>query len=162
VILLGHQTYLATKVKGENSMFGKAKGRETAYLSDRLDPNGMVNATLRESQHPFCKTCSLVTAVYDHDFANPIFKSRIGINRDNVHIVTPDTLWEVRATYSSLKGAKRTPNPFYYVSYARNAGLPKSREAHGNGVSVVLSGRESRLHGEGRLYCPSRNRNLPS
>ena len=35
------------------------------------------------------------------------------------------------------------------VLHVRTAGLPKSREAHGNGTTIVVSGRESRLQGEG-------------
>jgi hypothetical protein len=35
------------------------------------------------------------------------------------------------------------------VQLDRNSGLPKGRKAQGNGVSIVLGERESRLHGEG-------------
>jgi hypothetical protein len=35
------------------------------------------------------------------------------------------------------------------VNHRRNARLPKGREPHGNGVPVVVRGRESRPHGEG-------------
>ena len=37
-----------------------------------------------------------------------------------------------------------------YVQHPRNAGWPEGREPHGHGVSVVVRGRESRPHGEGR------------
>jgi hypothetical protein len=36
------------------------------------------------------------------------------------------------------------------VQLDRNSGLLKGRKAQGNGVSIVLGERESRLHGEGR------------
>jgi hypothetical protein len=38
----------------------------------------------------------------------------------------------------------------YDVQHARNSGSPTSREAYGDGAFVVLSERESRLHGEGK------------
>lgn len=34
------------------------------------------------------------------------------------------------------------------VLYVRNSGLPKGRESYGDGVPIVLRGRESLLHGE--------------
>src|SRR5215475_2943256 len=37
-----------------------------------------------------------------------------------------------------------------YVQHRRNAGWPNGREPQGHGVSVVVRGRESRPHGEGR------------
>src|SRR6516162_6800676 len=37
-----------------------------------------------------------------------------------------------------------------YVQHPRNAGWPNGREPYGHGVSVVVRGRESRPHGEGR------------
>lgn len=36
-----------------------------------------------------------------------------------------------------------------YVHYHKNTGLPKGREPYGNGVPIVVRGRESLLHGEG-------------
>ena len=35
------------------------------------------------------------------------------------------------------------------VHHVRNAGSPKGRETYGDGVPVVVSGKESFLHGEG-------------
>jgi hypothetical protein len=37
-----------------------------------------------------------------------------------------------------------------HVQHQRNAGSPTGRESYGDGVSVVVRGRESRPHGEGR------------
>jgi hypothetical protein len=59
VIPLGHRTHLAAKAKGENSMSGKAKDRETINRSVRRDPDGMVNARLREVKCPYCKLHNL-------------------------------------------------------------------------------------------------------
>ena len=51
--------------------------------------------------------------------------------------------------YSNLKDMKRAPTAVLNVNRVRNARLPKRGDPHGNGVSVVVSGRESRLQGEG-------------
>ena len=61
VIPLGHRTHLETKVKGESSMFGKARNREVIKRLARRDPDGMVNATLREPKYPYCKCYGLDT-----------------------------------------------------------------------------------------------------
>jgi hypothetical protein len=37
-----------------------------------------------------------------------------------------------------------------HVQLDRNSGSPKRGDPHGDGVSIVLGERESRLHGEGR------------
>src|SRR5262249_52335373 len=55
VIPLGHRTYLATKVKGENSMFGKAGRSETTKRYARRDPDGTVKATLPEPKCQYGK-----------------------------------------------------------------------------------------------------------
>ena len=60
---MGHRTYLATKVKGENSMFGKAEYRETINWQDRQDPDGTVNTRLREAKYPNGKDHHLETMV---------------------------------------------------------------------------------------------------
>jgi hypothetical protein len=52
---LGHHIYLTAKAKGENSMCGKTRCRETTKRYARRDPDGMVNAELREPQCPYCK-----------------------------------------------------------------------------------------------------------
>jgi hypothetical protein len=49
-----------------------------------------------------------------------------------------------------FKGTKGTPTPRYDVRSLGNRGSPTGREAHGDGAAVVVRGRESRPHGEGR------------
>lgn len=41
------------------------------------------------------------------------------------------------------------PTPCYHVSQELNAGWPTGRESYGHGVPIVVSARESRVHGEG-------------
>ena len=55
VIPLDHRTYLATKVKGETSMFGKAGNSETTKLLAGRGPDGMVKARPLEPQCPIWK-----------------------------------------------------------------------------------------------------------
>ena len=59
----------------------------------------------------------------------------------------------VNETYHATK---RHPKPSYHVSPVRTTGLPKRRESHGNGNSIVAGGVtstqgswESQLQGEG-------------
>ena len=55
VIPLDHRTHLATKVKGDTSMFGKAGSREATKLLAGRGPDGMVKARLLEPQCPIWK-----------------------------------------------------------------------------------------------------------
>jgi hypothetical protein len=48
-MVLGHQTYLAAKAKGESSMSGKPGYKESAKRYARRDPDGKVKAELPES-----------------------------------------------------------------------------------------------------------------
>jgi hypothetical protein len=50
----------------------------------------------------------------------------------------------------TTKVASGTPKSCYYVSCDENVGSPKGCEPYGDGVVVVVRGRESRPHGEGR------------
>ena len=49
---------------------------------------------------------------------------------------------------NSGKGMTGAPKVIYYVWQIRNTGWPTGRESYGHGVLIVLSERESRLHGE--------------
>src|SRR5215469_2096384 len=60
---LDHRTYLATKVQGEISMFGKPRDRETINRSARQDSDGKAKAQLLEPQYPNRKRLGLDTMV---------------------------------------------------------------------------------------------------
>ncbi len=49
---LGHRLYLAAKAKGDKSMVGKAGSVETRKTEAGRGPDGMVKATLLETQCP--------------------------------------------------------------------------------------------------------------
>jgi hypothetical protein len=62
-------------------------------------------------------------------------------------------LYTLRGSWVAISNLKDTnwgPTAVLNVTQARNAGLPTGREPYGNGASVVVSGGESPLHGEGR------------
>src|SRR5262245_33870957 len=48
------------------------------------------------------------------------------------------------------KGTNRAPTSRYHVRLPGNRGSPTGREPYGDGAAVVVRGRESRPHGEGR------------
>jgi hypothetical protein len=73
---LGHRTYLATKVKGEKSMFGKPGVRETINRSARRDPDGKAKAKLLEPEYPNRKCHGLDTMVKIQSFHEPAFRGR--------------------------------------------------------------------------------------
>jgi len=60
------------------------------------------------------------------------------------------TLQGSKRVYNSPKDTKWAPATVLYVNRVRNARMPKRREPQGIGVSVVVSARESLVHGEGR------------
>jgi len=53
-------------------------------------------------------------------------------------------------SYPLIEGSNGAPTSRSYVYRSGNAGSPMGRESYGDGVSIVVSGRESRLQGEGR------------
>jgi hypothetical protein len=59
---------------------------------------------------------------------------------------------------SHREGTKRAPTAGLNVHHARNSGLPTGPEAQGNRAAIVVRGRESRPHGEGRQarHCTGR------
>ena len=118
VIPMGHHIYLATKVKGEISMCGKARCSETTKLYARRDPDGMVKAVLLEPKCPNCKGLRLGKVVdaqvlRDHDGPRPSIAN------------TPRGSW---VAICNLKDTKWAPRAVLNVKQARNAGLPTGRE----------------------------------
>ena len=147
MIPLGHRTYLATKVKGDNSMFGKAGCRETINRHARQDPDGTVKARPLEAKYPNCKCHNLDTMV---DIQGSQTTGR------DIHPVQGDSPRRSPQHAPREMGCHRQPEGYEMATYTilnvthtRNAGLPTGREPYGNGVPIVVRGRESRPHGEG-------------
>lgn len=134
---LDHQTYLKPKGVGDNSMSEKAGLSKTATLKVCRGLGDMVKPELAEPQFPNCKMIGPDTVVYVWCF------SILGGNiLPSEHVLRS---WVVSTT--SRKRTRHLSHP--NVCYARNARWPTSREAQGYGASIVVRGRESRLHGEG-------------
>ena len=100
MISLSYRTHLATKVKGEISMSGKPRYRETIKRYAWRDLDDMVKARLLEPKYPRCKPPTLDTMVNIQCFLN-------------IEDAQPsmDTLQGSRATISSHKGTKWAPKP---------------------------------------------------
>ena len=140
VIPLGYPTYLATKVKGESSMLGKVGCREAIKRQAHRDPDGMVKATLPEPKCPFCKPHGLDTMANIQCFWE-------GPNPDSSAVIRSLETGLASPTSRTRTGHLNRPGTSFAI---RNAGSPKGREPHGDRASVVVRGRESRPHGEGR------------
>jgi hypothetical protein len=140
---LGHRTYLEPKGEGEISMFGKPRILEAIKRLARRDPGGMVKTTLTEPKYPTYKVIGP-----DMDGTRKMANVRCsqiptrGYLAGNMHQGSEETM-------SLPEGTNWAPKPPYHITHVRNAGLPTGREPYGNGVPVVVRGRESRLHGEG-------------
>jgi len=136
---LGHRTYLAAKAKGDSSMFEKAWCEEIAESHACQDPDGMAKPELVEPKCPLCKAHNLGLAIIPKVFRKPI-----------EHDDEVNTLPETGIAKSDLKDTKWAPAAVLYVNHERNTGSPTGRETYGDGASIVVRERESRLHGEGR------------
>jgi hypothetical protein len=156
---LGHRPYLdygnrpitvkyRAKAEGESSMVEKPGCSETVKRYARQDPDGKVKAGLLEPKCPICnidgsgKTDETgcvpeITAV-----ASRRFRQMMPLCHHLKH--SRDAGWPI--AISRIRNG-RLNRPI--VNRIRNTRWPNRREPQGYGVLVVVSGRESRLHGEG-------------
>src|SRR2546428_7204849 len=65
-------------------------------------------------------------------------------------LASPEPFGWWAMSYPLIEGPNGAPTSRSYVYRSGNAGSPMGRESYGDGVSIVVSGRESRLQGEGR------------
>ncbi len=65
-------------------------------------------------------------------------------------LASPEPFGWWAMSYPLIEGSNGAPTSRSYVYRSGNAGSPMGRESYGDGVSIVVSGRESRLQGEGR------------
>jgi hypothetical protein len=118
----------------------KRRVAEDAYATALQDPRHMVNATLREPEPPAMEAYILRRQRLLRSRCNRVAKSSS---------LEPSVQ---RAVSNELTQGGGTGT---YVMLDTSTGVgigdrPTCCEARGDGASVVLSGRESRLHGEGR------------
>src|SRR5262249_29771637 len=150
VIPLDHRTNLATKVKGETSMFGKAGSREAIKRLARRGPDGMVKADccLNPSAHSVKNPDWirwLTSKVSRNASSSPLLA-----RRGKSEWFASHTLPGNRIALSNLKDAKWAPATVLNVTQVRTAGSPKGGDPQGDGASVGVSDGESPSHGEGR------------
>ena len=138
--LLGHQTYLKAKAGGDNSMSEKAEGGEAIKLPVRRAPDDKVKAELLEPKYPIRQM---------HRAGYGGYTSSSPLDRGSRVSVLETTLRGGRDESASSRvrtGHLNRP----IVNYVRNTGSPTGREPYGDGAAVVVRGRESQPHGEGR------------
>ena len=136
---LGHATYLKSKDGGENSM--SRKGGRTPYRSGTgpSDLCPMAKARLPEPQSPSVQIATpgrmrLITGS-DRFCSGWCVASAARSDRS-------------AATSGVLKGMSGEPKGLSGQP-SRTTGSPHGREPHGDRALIVVSGRESRLQGEG-------------
>ena len=113
---------------------------EDAYATVPQDPRHMVNARLRESEPPVME-------------ANILRRQRLLRSRCNRVAKSSSLEPSVRRAVSNELTQGGATGTYVTLDTSTGEGIgdrPTCREAPGDGASVVLSGRESRLHGEGR------------
>jgi hypothetical protein len=143
----GDLTYLDPKGKWDQSMSEKRGMAEGVYATALRRLRDMVKATLLELQHPEAERHARRHHTWGKAEAEPRTDAA----------TTPDpgcfrghASRGGRRTASVFKGANGGPKSRYHVPPRRNAGSPKGREPYGDGAAIVVRGRESRPHGEGR------------
>jgi hypothetical protein len=149
MIPLGCRTYRDAKAERDGSMFEKAGYTEAIKVQARRDPDGMVKADCCLNPSAQSVKCTnwkgwLISRV-------PQMRRR---NRIRLQHAPRD-----RVGIANLKDTNGEPATVLNVTHTRNAGSPNGREPHGDGASVVVRGRESRPHGEGRQV--DRNERTP-
>lgn len=138
MIPLDHQTHLKPKGVGDNSMSEKAELGKAVTPSVRRGPGDTVKPTLVEPQFPRCKMIGSDTTADIRCSPIPGGNISPGNNVSGSRVAS--------ATRRKRTRHLNHPN----VHYARNARSPKGGDPYGDGASIVVRGRESRLHGEGR------------
>jgi hypothetical protein len=137
-VLLGHQPYRMAKALWDYSMVEKHETSEHARLVVVQDPRDTVKAGLPESQSP-----GMEAHIHRHGmYGRCPWNRTVSLSSSELFLqgttVSEIVQGDEQDTYVALGRSTRT-----------DTGSPKSREAYGDGVVIVVRGRESRPHGEG-------------
>lgn len=140
-MVLGQPVYLDAKAEGDNSILVKRWRSEVV-----VGPGAA-----RPARHGKGYTC--LNSNSQSDYSGSHRPQRLllcaACEGDVAHF--PFDLYVGRRwVMNPFKGVSGVPTTRYYRLYYRTMGLPTGRESYGNGASVVVCGRESRLHGEGK------------
>ena len=137
-MLPGHRSYRMVKTLRDKSMVEKRETGEHARPVVLQGPRDKVKAGLLEPQTP-----GMERHIHRHGMYGRC-------RRDRTVTVSPFELSSRRATASeAVQGGERGTCVTLGRSIRPNTGSPTGREAQGDGVAVVVRGRESRPHGEG-------------
>ena len=137
-MLLGRRPYRTVKTLRDMSMVEKCEVGERARPVVMRDPRNMVKAGLPEPQTPVMEPHILRHGTYGR------------CQRARTVRLSPSELFSRWTTTSEVvQGVEQGTYVALGRSIRANTGSPTGREAHGDGVIVVVRGRESRPHGEG-------------
>ena len=140
VMTLGPTAYLATKVKGDRSMPSKRERSEDADDPVPQGPRDTVRTGLFEPQPP-----TMQAYIPRHSVLRRGHRDRA----TRMSSLEPSTRWAMGP--HPIQGGER--GTYVALDTSSTTGMwdrPTRREAQGDGAAVVLRGRESRPHGEGR------------
>ena len=137
---LGPTAYPAAKVKGDRSMPSKRERSEDADDPVPQGPRDTVRTELFEPQPP-----TMQAYIPRHSVLRRGHRDRAAKSSS----LEPSTRWAMG--HRPIQGGERGTS--VALDTSSTAGMwdrPTRREAQGDGAAVVLRGRESRPHGEGR------------
>jgi len=145
-VLLGHQSYRMAKALWDYSMVEKHETSEHARLVVVQGPRDTVKAGLPESQSP-----GMEAHIHRHGMSGRCPWNRTVSLSSSELFLQGTTVSEIvqgdeQDTYVALGRSTRT-----------DTGSPTGREAYGDGVVIVVRGRESRPHGEGPQVSDDRS-----
>lgn len=137
---LGPTAYLAAKAKGDRSMPSKRERSEDADDPVPQGPRDTVRTGLFEPQPP-----TMQAYIPRHSVLRRGHRDRA----TRMSSLEPSTRWAMGP--HPIQGGER--GTYVALDTSSTTGMwdrPTRREAQGDGAAVVLRGRESRPHGEGR------------
>jgi hypothetical protein len=137
-MFLGRRSYRMAKALRDKSLIEKREAGEHARPVVPQGPRDRVKAGLLEPQTP-----GMEPHIHRHGMYGRCW-------RDRTVPVSPFELSPRQTTASEVvQGVERGTYVTLGRSIRPNTGSPTGREAQGDGVAVVVRGRESRPHGEG-------------
>src|SRR4051812_26925314 len=137
-MFLGRRSYLMAKALGDKSLIEKREAGEHGRPVGPQGPRDRVKAGLLEPQTP-----GMEPHIHRHGMYGRC-------RWDRTVRVAPFELSPHRTTANEVvQGVERGTCVTLGRSIRPNTGSPTGREAQGDGVAVVVRGRESRPHGEG-------------
>lgn len=147
-MVLGQPVYLEPKGEGDNSI----------PVTRRTPEVAVGNRAARPVRHGESYTClnSNLRSVYGWTH----WKERLTTSAAGAEVLAFNLSYLFtgrRWAMSPFKGMNGAPTAHYHSHNYRTVGSPTAREGHGDGASVVVRGRKSRPHGEGKQVTSTPN-----